>query len=155
MQGCSFNPLAITTTLLFGLLNTAISISKVAEHGSILCSALIFAYQAWLCYSSLAAFPDPTCNPMQASRAEEGSDGHVFMLVVSIVVAGLSCGYFAYRMGSKAIGGNAMTGGASKAPGFSAAESAPPPTGHDDVTVAAPRRVPPSKRQRKARCARA
>ena len=61
-SGCPFNPLAITTTLLFNLINTGISLSPLAEHGSILCSGLIFAYSTWLCYAALAAFPVESCN---------------------------------------------------------------------------------------------
>ena len=38
------------------------------------------------------------------------------MLILSCAIAALSCAYFAYRMGSGAIGGNAMTGGPSRAP---------------------------------------
>ena len=71
-MSCAFNPLAITTTLLFGLLNTAVSISKAAEHGSLLCSAIIFFYCVWLCYASLAAHPDPACNVLQRPKSEVG-----------------------------------------------------------------------------------
>lgn len=109
-MGCAFNPLAITTTLLFGLGNTALSISPVAEHGSLLCSALIFAYTTWLCYATLAAFPDVDCNPLHSEQAHTGA------LVASCVVAAFSLGYIAYRTGSKEIGANAMSGGLSKAP---------------------------------------
>ena len=88
-QSCAFNPLAITTTLLFGLLNTGLSISKIAEHGSILCSGLIFAYSVWLCFASLSAFPDPVCNIYQSDNPEEGSSEHYLMLIVSCLVAGV------------------------------------------------------------------
>ena len=135
-QDCAFNPLAITTTLLFGLLNTAVSISKVAEHGSLLCSALIFLYSVWLCYSAVAAIPDAACNPLQILHAEEGSSTHTFLLIVSLFVAGGSCAYFAYRMGSREIGRNAMTGGASKAPAMTdGAVSGGGAAAHDQVTV--------------------
>ena len=87
-QSCGFNPLAITTTLLFGLGNTAVAISKVAEHGSILTSGLIFAYSTWLCYAAISAFPDTDCNPMM-STADEGSAEHTLLLIVSIIVAGV------------------------------------------------------------------
>ena len=107
---CSFNPLAITTTLLFGLLNTALSISAVAPHGSLLCSALIFAYTSWLCYATLAAFPEVECNPLHTGQSHAGA------LAASCIVAGLTLGYLAYRAGSKEVGANAMTGGPSRAP---------------------------------------
>ena len=115
-MACTFNPLAISTTLLFGLVNTTIAISKIAEHGSLLCSGIIFAYSTWLCYASIAAFPDPVCNPMGRDMGAGGSSSHVWMLVLSCAIATISCAYFAFRMGSKAIGGNAMTGGPSRAP---------------------------------------
>jgi len=139
---CGFNPLAITTTLLFGLLNTGLSVSKVAEHGSVLCSGLIFAYSTYLCYSALSALPLAACNPLFASQEarEQGSSEHLGLLIFSVLVAGASCGYFAFRMGSKMIGGNAMTGGASKAPSLTLADGTAAaanarPTGHDQVTV--------------------
>ena len=113
---CAFNPLAITTTLLFGLAYTAVSISKIAEHGSLLCSGMIFAYSTWLCYASVSAYPDTQCNPQQSESVAAGSTEHIAMLILSCAIAALSCAYFAYRMGSGAIGGNAMTGGPSRAP---------------------------------------
>ena len=88
-QSCAFNPLAITTTLLFGLLYTGLSVSKVADHGSILCSGLIFAYSVWLCFASLSALPDPECNIYQSANPEEGSSEHYVMLIVSCLVAGV------------------------------------------------------------------
>ena len=90
-MACAFNPLAITTTLLFGLGNTLLSISAVAEHGSLLCSAIIFAYTTWLCYATLAAFPEAECNPLHSGEA-----AHAGALVASCAVAGLSLGYIAY-----------------------------------------------------------
>lgn len=135
-QDCPFNPLAITTTLLFGLLNTGISISKIADHGSILTSGIIFAYSTWLCYTTIGAMPEPACNPLQSNDPDESSAQHVTMLIVSCLVASGSCGYFAFRMGSHAIGGNAMTGGPSKAPAMTDEGVTPPEsTANDAVTV--------------------
>ena len=89
------------------MINSAISVSKIAEHGSILCSAMIMSYSTWLCYSSVAALPEPVCNPHQRVDEDfEGSTEHYGMLIVSCGVAGLSCGYFAYKQGAAAIGGN-------------------------------------------------
>ena len=56
-MGCAFNPLAITTTLLMGTLNTVLSISTIAEHGSLLTSSLIMAYQVHLLSTSMRARP--------------------------------------------------------------------------------------------------
>ena len=132
MGACAFNPLAVITTLLFGVLNTVVSLSKIAPHGSILCSGLIFAYQAFICYMSLTSFPDDVCNPNVIQ-------GDGLMLLVSCLVAGITCGYFAYRGGSQAIGGNAMKGGASKAPAIEltsmGASPVPTTAAHDQVTV--------------------
>ena len=135
---CAFNPLAITTTLLFGILNTALSISSVADHGSLLCSALVLAYTTWLCYATLAAFPLAECNPLHSDTDHAGA------LATSCIVAGLSLGYIAYRTGSKQLGGNAMTGGASKAPALELADlkgggnlgsNPPTPPANDEVVV--------------------
>jgi len=136
-QDCAFNPLAITTTLLLGLLNTGISVSKIAQHGSILTSGFIFAYSTWLCFTTLGALPEPTCNPSITADPNESSPDHVVMLVISCIVASGSCGYFAYRMGSRAIGSNAMTGGPSKAPAMSSeVEMTSDAPVNDKVTVA-------------------
>lgn len=117
LEGCPFNTLAITTTLLFGLINTAISLSAVAEHGSLLTSCLILAYTTWLCYAALSAFPVDACNPaFDPSREVTDEGSHVGMLIVSCLIAGVSIAYLAYRMGSRAIGANAFSGGESKAP---------------------------------------
>jgi len=109
-QACAFNAGAITTTLLFNLLNTGLSISSVADHGSILCSGLVFAYTTYLCYSALNSFPVGNCNP---TLSEQGD--HVGWLIASICVAGISVGYIAYRVGAKEVGANALNGGPSKA----------------------------------------
>jgi len=109
-QACAFNAGAITTTLLFNLLNTGLSISSVADHGSILCSGLVFAYTTYLCYSALNSFPVGNCNP---TLSEQGD--HVGWLIASICVAAISVGYIAYRVGAKEVGANALNGGPSKA----------------------------------------
>ena len=51
-----------------------------------------------------------------SENPDESSADHVGMLIMSICVAGATVGYFAFRMGSRSIGGNAMSGGPSKAP---------------------------------------
>jgi len=113
---CAFNVLACTTTLLFGLLNISISISRLShEEGNIFVSSLIFAYTTYLCYSTLSAMPEPMCN---ISMSPDGSS-ETGSLVLSCVIAGLTVGYFAYRMGSKqlrrdSMGSNMMSG---KSPG--------------------------------------
>lgn len=137
-QDCPFNPTAITITLLFGIFNTLVSIiKKFSEHGSILCSSFIFAYSTWLCLSSISAWPEPTCNLFMSDNPDESSADHVGMLITSVCVAGATVGYFAFRMGSRSIGGNAMSGGPSKAPAATeeGAIIQDSSAGHDNVTV--------------------
>ena len=86
-MACAFNPLAITTTLLFNILNTSISLSPIAEHGSILCSGLIFAY-IFLCYSTLSALP-AAVQPVRWPRLGRVARG--------VAVAGVTLFYIGYR----------------------------------------------------------
>jgi len=60
---CSFNATAVTTTLLFSLLNTFISLSRIAPHGALLTSALVTAYCTWLAFGALGSMPSESCNP--------------------------------------------------------------------------------------------
>lgn len=121
--GCAYNVAAITTTLLFGVLNTAISVSRIAQHGALFTSGLVFAYTSWLCFSGLSSYPDATCNPMVTADGATPSNGAAH-LVVSCIVAALSLGYMAYRLGRRQIGRNAMSG--------------KPADGDDIVTVSIP-----------------
>jgi len=128
---CAFNTAAITITLLFGLLNSAISISKIAEHGSILTSSLVFSYSTWLCYCTIAALPEPKCNPQF-----DGSDEHFWQLATSIVITAISIAYIGYRAGTKSMGGNAMTGGETKpSEGASSPAEGSSQLPNDQVTV--------------------
>jgi len=95
-SSCGFNALAVTTTLLFGLFNTAIGLSPLSEHGSILTSSIIFAYTTWLCFSALSSFPSASCNPSYANASE-----HLGWLIISCVVASISIGYMAFKMGRR------------------------------------------------------
>lgn len=130
---CGFNSAAITLTLLFGLLNTGIAVSKIAEHGSILTSGFIFAYSTFLCYSSISALPEPACNP----TIGQGGGDNGGQLGVSMAIAALSVGYIAFRNGgTKSIGGNAMSGGASKeAEEAATGDAEAPASGNDQITV--------------------
>lgn len=113
---CAFNSAAITTTLIFGVLNTVISLfDKLSPHGSILCSGGIFLYSTYLCFAAVSALPVDSCNPLY-NWNNPNSAGHVVLLCISMGVAGFVVAYFAYRMGSSSLGKNSMTGGASKAP---------------------------------------
>ena len=139
---CAFNATAVTTTLLFGLLNTALAVSPVAEHGSLFVSALLFAYTTWLCYATLAAFPEATCNPFLTDWGSE-----LGWMLASCVVTALTVGYLAFKLGRRQMGANAMTG---KEPPPAKEPPLPPPppppsasrattaTAHDEVTVHVP-----------------
>jgi len=60
---CTFNTLAITTNLVFGIVTTLIGVTKIAPHASIFVSALVTAYTTWMCASALSSFPIAACNP--------------------------------------------------------------------------------------------
>jgi len=85
-MSCAFNPLALTTTLVFVLLNTMISISKIAEHGSLFCSALVGAYCTFLCWSALTRTPDTACNP-----DAETNDKAVIILGLVVAAFSIAC----------------------------------------------------------------
>jgi len=110
---CTFNGLACTTTLIFGVINTVVSISKLShEKASLFVSALVFAYTTYLCYASVSAMPIPSCNAMIGNE----TNSELPWLILSCMIAALTIAYFAFRMGGKAtapkMGSNAMTGGA-------------------------------------------
>ena len=118
-SSCAFNAAAITTTLIFGLINTVVSISKIAEQGTIFVSALIFAYSTYLAFATVSAFPEPECNRYLQTEGSETS-----WLVLSCVIAGASVGWMAYKLGKRQMGGNAITG-----------KEPEPKDGNDVVTV--------------------
>jgi hypothetical protein len=94
MSSCSFNPMAVTTTLLFVLSTTVISISKIAPHGALLTSGLVSAYTTYLCYGAMAAMPFAACNP---SLASEG----VGTGAVSICIATFTVAYLSFTAGRR------------------------------------------------------
>jgi len=120
---CPFNATAVTTTLVLGVLNTAVSISALSEHGNIFVASLVLSYTTYLAYSTLSAFPEPECNAYATTTSAETS-----WIVVSCVIAGGTVGYIAYKLGKRHMGGNAMTGKTPEAPPEA-------PVSHDVVTV--------------------
>lgn len=104
-SSCAFNGTAITTTLVFGLINTAVSISRIAEQGTIFVSALIFAYSTYLAFATVSAFPEPQCNRYLHSGGSETA-----WLVLSCFIAGASIGWMAFKLGKRQMGANAMSG---------------------------------------------
>jgi len=114
VAGCAINGVLNSTNLVLVLLHTAIAISPIAEHGSILTSSVVGAYTTWLCFSSLQSSPFAQCNPSL-------SQDHVGSLVVSVIIAGLSIGYLSFKIANR-------LGRGGKAPESS--------LGADSVTVA-------------------
>eukprot|EP00325_Prymnesiales_sp_UTEX-LB-985_P000107 CAMPEP_0174701982 /NCGR_PEP_ID=MMETSP1094-20130205/6426_1 /TAXON_ID=156173 /ORGANISM="Chrysochromulina brevifilum, Strain UTEX LB 985" /LENGTH=446 /DNA_ID=CAMNT_0015899697 /DNA_START=212 /DNA_END=1550 /DNA_ORIENTATION=+ len=100
-SGCAFNVLACTTTLIFGLINLAVQVF-LTTHGNIFVSGLVFFYTTYLCYASVSAMPVSECNPTI------GEDSLVW-LVLSCVIAGLTVGYFSFRMGGRQMKGHMAT----------------------------------------------
>jgi len=93
-SGCSFNPLAVTTTLLLVLLNTALSVSSIAPHAALLTSALVSAYGTWVCYGAMAAMPYAECNPLANSPGFVSS-------VVSICIATGTVAFLTFSAGRR------------------------------------------------------
>jgi len=60
---CGFNTLALTTNLIFGIVNSFIGLTKIAPHASVFVSALVTAYTTWMTASALSSFPLAECNP--------------------------------------------------------------------------------------------
>jgi len=85
---CTFNTLAITTNLIFGIISTIIGMTKVAPHASIFVSAVVTLYTTWMCASALSSFPVERCNPTLEH------DG-VWFTVISCVVASFTIGLVA------------------------------------------------------------
>ncbi len=108
-MSCPFNPLAVTTALILGLINTAISISAISEHGALFTSALVHAYSMWLAFSALSSFPVAECNAM-LDGASPNPQKQAWLIGSSCVVTALSVSYMAWRMGSRQIGTNVMNG---------------------------------------------
>ena len=91
---CAFNPLALSTTLVWVLLNTLLSVSKVAEHGSLFTSALVAAYCTFLCWSAMTRAPDTACNP----DAETNDKAVIiFGLIVAAFSIACSAGFAGMR----------------------------------------------------------
>merc|ERR550537_1994779 len=94
MNTCTFNPLGITFTLLMTVINTAISVSKIAPHGALLTSAIVSSYTTWLCFSAISSMPWSECNPAAAEESIATS-------VVGIVLASFTVAYYAFTVGRR------------------------------------------------------
>eukprot|EP00310_Coccolithus_braarudii_P018553 CAMPEP_0183353442 /NCGR_PEP_ID=MMETSP0164_2-20130417/33256_1 /TAXON_ID=221442 /ORGANISM="Coccolithus pelagicus ssp braarudi, Strain PLY182g" /LENGTH=427 /DNA_ID=CAMNT_0025526111 /DNA_START=11 /DNA_END=1294 /DNA_ORIENTATION=- len=91
-QGCQFNPLAISLTLILLLINTVISVSKIAPHGAIFTSALMSVYTMWLTYTAMSSMPYEECNPLFASPTP-------IQTAISIAIASISIFGTAFNAG--------------------------------------------------------
>jgi len=77
---CAFNTLAITLNLVFGIVTSAIGMTKVAPHASVFVSALVTAYTTWMTAGALSSFPLKECNPSL------NNDGAGWMVLSCVVV---------------------------------------------------------------------
>ena len=68
---CAFNNAATTTTLVFSVLNLGITISPLAEHGSVLVGSLIFLYSTYLAFATVSAYPEEQCNPFVQDSGDD------------------------------------------------------------------------------------
>eukprot|EP00316_Scyphosphaera_apsteinii_P011986 CAMPEP_0119327064 /NCGR_PEP_ID=MMETSP1333-20130426/69838_1 /TAXON_ID=418940 /ORGANISM="Scyphosphaera apsteinii, Strain RCC1455" /LENGTH=414 /DNA_ID=CAMNT_0007335541 /DNA_START=168 /DNA_END=1412 /DNA_ORIENTATION=- len=118
-QDCAFNPLAIITTLVMALLNTVISLSKIAPHGALFTSALVSIYCTWLSYSAISSMPYLGCNPTY------GSEGLV-KTIINMSVAAITMLYFSLVIGKRYERENGLGGLAKSA------------VAHDQVSVSVP-----------------
>jgi len=101
---CAFNNAATTTTLVFSVLNLGITISPLAEHGSVLVGSLIFLYSTYLAFATVSAYPEEQCNPFVQDSGDDKA-----WLILSCTMASAAVAWMAYKMGKK-MGGNMMTG---------------------------------------------
>ena len=92
--GCAFNVIAITSTAAFWVLNTLLSLSKLAPHGSIFTSALVALYSSWLCFSAISSWPHESCNPTYGE-----STG--VKLAVSVILAAATVAYIGLVVGMR------------------------------------------------------
>ena len=83
-SGCPAQQTVLALTILLCLFTTAVSISKLAPHGTLLTSASVSAYATFLAYSALSSHPDEACNPLADSGSSTSG------LVVGLVVAAVS-----------------------------------------------------------------
>lgn len=104
-EGCPFTGAAIGSSWVASLLNTALSISPVAEHGTLFVSALVSAYSTYLAYATISAFPEGACNPGAADGTAETG-----WLVASCIITALSIAYVAFSAGRRQVGANVTKG---------------------------------------------
>lgn len=79
---CTFNSLALTTNLIFGIITSFIGMTKIAPHASIFVSALVTAYTTWMTFSALTSFPVAECNPSL-------NDSSIGQTILSCVITGV------------------------------------------------------------------
>jgi len=104
-SACAFNATAITTAWLFSLINFCVTVSPIAEHGTILVASLLFLYAMYTAFSAVSAFPEEECNPFVHDHAQDET-----RLVLSSAMTIASIAWMAYKMGSRKMGENAYNG---------------------------------------------
>jgi hypothetical protein len=95
---CSLNVFLVTLSLLLGVCYSAAALHPSVTHGSLLCSACIFLYNAYLTLSALSSEPPGyACN---GHRAPVGTGAGTAGAASGMVFALLSVAYSAARAGS-------------------------------------------------------
>jgi len=85
---CGFGMAAITTNLVFSIINVIIGLSKVAPHASPFVSALVFGYATFTTFDAISSWPEEDCNP---SLRNSG----LGITIVSCCIAAIAIGYIA------------------------------------------------------------
>jgi hypothetical protein len=95
---CSLNVFLLTLTLLLGLGYSAGALHPAVQHGSLLCSGVIFLYNAYLTVSALSSEPASyTCNGRPSGLGTSAGQAGAAM---GMVLALVSVAYSAARAGS-------------------------------------------------------
>jgi hypothetical protein len=95
---CSLNVFLITLALLLGVAYSVAALHPQVQHGSLLCSGAIFAYNAYLTVSALSSEPASyTCNGRPAGLGTTAGQAGAAM---GMVLALVSVAYSAARAGS-------------------------------------------------------
>jgi hypothetical protein len=95
---CSLNVFLITLALLLGLAYSAGALHPAVQHGSLLCSGVIFLYNAYLTVSALSSEPSSyTCNGRPSGLGTSAGQAGAAM---GMVLALVSVAYSAARAGS-------------------------------------------------------
>jgi hypothetical protein len=112
---CSLNVFLVTLTLLLGVATTLCGLHPAVQHGSLLCSGVIFLYNAYLITSALSSEPPGyQCNgrptPLGTAAGNVGAASGMALALVSVAYSAARAGSSdAFSMGTEApSGGDAV-----------------------------------------------